>query len=185
MENMTEIMIIEVFDDVLLKQIELSDAKPIFNTINSQRAYLGKWLPFVSLTQKVEDTEGFIKAMLNAPIDKSEFVFVIHYQNEFAGLIGFKDTDRVNGKTEIGYWLSEPFQHKGIVTQSVKELCKFAFDELGINRIQIKCATGNNPSKKIPQKLGFKLEGVERDGEMLISGNYTDLEVYSKLKREF
>ena len=173
---------IRVSDSILLKQIQLSDSKDIFNTIDSQRSYLGKWLPFVELTRRLGDTEGFIKKMLEKPCNN--YVFVIHYNSKFAGLIGFKDTDSRNKKTEIGYWLSEKFQKKGIVTKSVQTLCKFAFEELGMNRIQLKCAERNFPSKKIPQRLGFVFEGVERDGELLTGGVFTDLEVYSKLRNE-
>ncbi|MFT5749516.1 MAG: ribosomal-protein-serine acetyltransferase, partial [Ancylomarina sp.] len=110
--------------------------------------------------------------------------FVIHYDGVFAGLIGFKANDKQNKRIEIGYWLSETYQKKGIVTQSVKCMCQFAFDELRMNRIQIRCAVGNEPSKKIPQKLGFVFEGIERDGELLTGGVFTDLEVYSKLKKD-
>ncbi len=173
---------IRVSDSILLKQIELSDSKDIFRTIDSQRAYLGKWLPFVEVSRKIEDTEYFIRKMLEDPSEN--YVFVIHLQGKFAGLIGLKDTDKQNKKTEIGYWLSEDFQKKGIVTKSVQRLCKFAFEELEMNRIQIKCAERNFPSKKIPKRLGFVFEGIERDGELLTGGVYTDLEIYSKLKND-
>lgn len=177
-------MKIQISENILLRKIELSDAKAIFNTINTQREYLGKWLPFVELTKKIEDTEGFIKSMLDVPKNCIEYVFVILYDDEFVGLIGFKGTDRQNKKTEIGYWLSHNYQKKGIITESVKILLKFAFTEMKMNRVQIKCAVGNFPSKNIPRKLGFKLEGVERDGELLTGGVFTDLEVYSKLKKK-
>jgi ribosomal-protein-serine acetyltransferase len=177
-------MKIQISENTILRRIELSDAKVIFNTINTQRDYLGEWLPFVDLTKKIKDTEGFIRTVLEAPENCKEFVFVIMYDDEFAGLIGFKGTDRQNKKTEIGYWLSEGFQKKGIITESVKSLEKYAFDVMKINRIQIKCAVGNIASKNIPRRLGYKLEGVERDGELLSGGKFTDLEVYSKLREK-
>lgn len=176
-------MKIQVTENIRLKQIELTDARVIFNTINTQREYLGKWLPFVELTQKIDDTKGFIKLMLNAPENSFEYVFVILFENEFAGLIGFKGTDRQNKKTEIGYWLSQNYQKRGIITESVQTLVKFAFNEMKMNRVQIKCAVRNIPSKNIPRKLGFKLEGIERDGELLAGGKFTDIEVYSKLRK--
>ena len=46
-------------------------------------------------------------------------------------------------------------------------------------RIQIKCAVENRSSSNIPKRLGFKFEGIERDGEPLIGNVFTDLEVYS------
>jgi ribosomal-protein-serine acetyltransferase len=176
--------IFEIDDKILLRQIELEDYKDIFGTINSQREYLGKWLPFVEFTRQPEDTKAFVEMTINLPEDRFELVFTIRYENKFAGLIGFKSTDRANKKTEIGYWLSEKLQGKGIVTKSVKRLCDFAFEELDINRIQIKCAVGNERSVFIPKRLDFKFEGIERDGELLSGNQFTDIETYSKLKRE-
>lgn len=176
---------IVVSQDIKLKQVSLSDAKDIFDTINSQRDYLGQWLPFVNYTEVIEDSISFIQSIIDSPPEKFELIFVINYKDEFAGIIGFKDTDRANCKTEIGYWLSEPFQGKGIITQSVRLLVEYAFSNLGINRIQIKCAVGNLPSKKVPQRLNFHFEGIERDGELLANGEYTNLEVYSLLRVEF
>ncbi len=167
-----------------MTQLALSDAKDIFETIDSQRDYLGKWLPFVAYTREISDSEQFVSSVVNAPEERFEYLFAIRKKEQFVGLIGFKDTDRLNSKTEIGYWLSEKFQKQGIVTRSVEKLCEFAFHQLGINRIQIKCAVGNTRSSNIPKRLGFRLEGVERQGELLYSGVYTDLEIYSKLKSE-
>ncbi|MEA4905589.1 MAG: GNAT family protein [Petrimonas sp.] len=177
-------MIIKVDTEIELKQLEISDATDVFKTINNQRDYLGKWLPFVASTQEMADTEKYIDSVVNAADDRFEYVFTIRKCNEFVGLIGFKDTDKQNKKTEIGYWLSEKYQKQGIVTKSVGKLCDFAFNRQGINRIQIKCAVENMSSKNIPKKLGFKFEGIERQGELLTGDFYTDLEIYSKLKSD-
>lgn len=175
---------IQVTENILLRQIEFSDANDIFNTINTQREYLGKWLPFVAFTLKIEDTRQFILSILNVSPEDRDNTYVIHYQDKFAGLIGFKSTDKQNKRTEIGYWLSEPYQKKGIMTLSVQSLIQLAFEEMDIHRIQIKCAVGNIPSKSIPLRLGFKYEGTERDGELLTENQFTDIEVYSKLKTD-
>lgn len=177
--------IIKVNSSILLKQIEITDAKDIFETIDSQRIYLRKWLPFIDSIKGITDEEKFINSIYTDPPENTELIFVINYNKKFAGMIGFKSTDRINKKTEIGYWLSEPFQKKGIITESVKALVNFAFNESGLNRIQIKCAVGNILSKNIPKKLNFVFEGIERDGEILSDGEYTDIEVYSILKRKY
>lgn len=57
--------------------------------------------------------------------------------------------------------------------------------ELGLNRVQIKCAVGNTPSSNIPKRLRFQREGVERAGELFADGNFVDIEVYSLLKYEY
>lgn len=177
-------MTLKVDDSIELRTLAQSDALTIFNTINSQRTYLGKWLPFVAYTKEITDSENFINSVLNTPKDKLEFTFSIRKYDEFAGIIGLKNTDTLNKKTEIGYWLSEKSQRQGIITKSVAKLCDFIFNELQLNRIEIKCAIDNQPSIRIPKRLGFTFEGIERQGEWIKDEIYHDLEVYSKLKTD-
>jgi ribosomal-protein-serine acetyltransferase len=175
---------IKVRKEVILWQIHTSDSAEIFEVIDKQRDYLNKWLPFVEGTRKLEDTVNFVESIMNLPDERCEFVFIIRHEGNFAGLIGLKGSDIINRKTEIGYWLSRHYQGKGIMTGSVRALCRYTFGELGFNRIQIKCAVGNLKSKKIPQRLGFHFEGIEREGEILSGGIFTDIEVYSMLRSD-
>lgn len=177
-------MIIKIDNTLTLRLLQKSDGIDIFNTIDNEREYLGKWLPFVEKTQEVSFTQAFVDMTLDTPEEQREYTFTIREKNKFIGLIGFKSTDRMNRITEIGYWLSEKAQGKGIMTRAVKKLIAFAFEERGMNRIVIKCATGNTKSKNIPKRLGFTYEGTERDGELLAGGIYTDIEVYSLLSTD-
>lgn len=163
-----------------LESIGLMHAPVIFEAIDRDRTYLRKWLPFVDATQKIADTEAFI-SNLNPQKDE---IFTIWHKEEFAGLIGFKDTDRINHKTEAGYWLTEKKQGKGIITKCLHKLIRYAFQKLKLNRIQIKVACGNEKSAAIPRRLGFQYEGTEQGGER--HGNrYFDLEVYSLLRPDW
>ncbi|WP_372948004.1 GNAT family N-acetyltransferase [Mariniphaga sp.] len=174
---------IQINSKLRLETIKLNMADVIFEAIDSNREYLNKWLPFIEETQQVAQTEEFIKGIDSQHGKKRDEVFTIWYNQDFAGLIGFKDTDWINHKTELGYWLTEKMQGKGIVTTCVKELIKIAFKKLGMNRIQIKVATGNEKSAEIPKRLGFHFEGIERKGEFH-HGKYLDLQVYSFLKSD-
>lgn len=177
-------MIIKIDNTITLRLLQKSDAIDIYNTIDNEREYLGEWLPFVEKTKEASFTQAFVDMAVDAPEEQREYTFTIRENDQFIGLIGFKSTDRMNRITEIGYWLSEKAQGKGIMTRAVKKLIAFAFEERGMNRIVIKCATGNTKSKNIPKRLGFTCEGTERDGELLAGGIYTDIEVYSLLKRD-
>lgn len=176
--------IIRVNKDLILKELELSDAEYIFKTIDSQREYLGEWLPFVEFTKSVKDSLDYVNSVVTMPEECKEWQFAVFFGDDFAGLAGFKGTDRLNRKSEIGYWLKEDFQHRGIMTESVRALIKFGFSELGLNRIQIKCAPDNVKSNKIPQRLGFHLEGIERDSEFVRVGVFRDANVWSLIKKD-
>ena len=148
-------MTIQIDAETELKQLEKSDSKDIFKTIDSQREYLGKWLPFVEFTKEITDTKKFVDSVVNAPEDKFEYVFAIRRQKKFIGLIGFKDTDKLNQKTEIGYWLSDKYQKQG------KLLCDVLTKHREIFTIGITGTNGKTTTvtmiRKILEKAGYNV----------------------------
>ena len=173
-----------VSDNLILKLLRQESAGIIFETTDLNRGYLRTWLPFVDNTRKLEDTETFIKAILRASCPKRDIVYEIWYDELFAGLIAIKEIDGWNNRAEFGYWLIPRFEGKGIMTSCCIAILNFAFSKLRLNRIQIKAGIGNARSSRIPERLGFKFEGIERAGEKF-PDHYKDLEVYSLLKEEW
>lgn len=174
-----------LYPDITLREVVLKDAAAIYQAIDTHRDYLREWLPFVDNMRSVADEESFLKSVLLVPADRYQPIFGIwNDRNEICGLIGFHFSDFANHRTEIGYWLLPEYQHRGIITAGVRTLCRWAMTEKGIKRIQIRCAAGNVASNAIPLRLGFHHEGIERAGELLSSGEYTDVNVYSILKEE-
>lgn len=171
-------------DNQFLERLSLKHIELVFNAIDQNRKFLRKWLPFVDFTVKIGDTEKFIRSILEKPVAIRDEVYVIWYKYEFAGLIGFKDADRINDKIEIGYWLIEKMTGKGIASEATRKMVNLAFRNMNMNRVQIKCGVGNDKSSAIPKRLGFVFEGIERNGERH-NHDYIDLEIYSLLKREW
>lgn len=167
---------IPIFGKFRLQPVNEADVPDIFRTIDMQREYLGRWLPFVADTLREEQTAEVVRTMIGDRMLNP--VFTIRDDTAFVGLIGFKSTDPVTRTTEIGYWLSETLQGRGLMTRAVEAMCREAFDRRGIDRVEIRCALQNLPSNRIPQRLGFRLDRVEVRGEMLSDGTCTDLNVY-------
>ncbi|MDP4186912.1 MAG: GNAT family protein [Bacteroidota bacterium] len=175
---------IYVNQDIALRNIKVEHADEIYNLISRNRHALRKWLPFVDNTLRPNDTRRYI-LQVNEDVEKSqEIVFEVWFKNQIAGLISYRSIDYINQKIEIGYWLSPQFEGKGIITLSVRELIRHAFNDMNINRIYIRCGIENTKSSNIPKRLNFKFEGIERDGQLL-NGKFIDLEVYSLLKVEW
>jgi len=172
-----------VDDEITLRRLRLDSVKIIFKAIDTNRIYLRKWLPFVDQTKKEEDTEIFIKSIIHSTSPRKDLVYEIWLKKQFAGLIALKEIDSWNKKTELGYWLVQDLQGKGVATRSCKALIKHAFKDLDMNRMQLRIGIGNSKSSMIAERLNFKFEGIERAGEKH-HDRFIDLEVYSLLKEE-
>lgn len=170
--------------DCTIREATYEDASMIFEAIDRNREDLRIWLPFVDGLKETRDEESFLHSVLTVPYDQRDPVYLLEYRKTFCGLAGFHFSDQPNHRTEIGYWLLPAYRGKGIATHAVRYLCQQAVSERDINRIQIRCAVSNHPSNAIPKRIGFILEGTEREGELLASGEYVDINVYSILKKE-
>ncbi|OKL39664.1 GNAT family N-acetyltransferase [Pontibacter flavimaris] len=172
-----------VAPDLYLRRATTADAPALYYIIDRDRPYLRQWLPFIDFSQEVGDTEAYLK-YVSAPGNTSDLIFVIVHAQKVCGLIGFKGIDKLNRKLEIGYWLAEDKQGKGIMRRACQTLLDYAFGKLRMNRVEIRVGVGNARSSNIPRKLGFTLEGVQRHGEFL-NDHFHDLEVYSLLRSEY
>jgi len=176
-------MTLNIDQNIRLELITENHSQPIFDVVDKNRAHLREWLPFVDRMQTVEFAENFVKGTMQRNKDGNEFAFVIIDADQVIGRIGVYKIDGQNKIGEIGYWLAENAQGKGIITKSCKAVIDFCFSDLQLNRIEIKCGTENFKSKTIPEKLNFTKEGVIRRGELLYD-KFIDLNLYSLLKSD-
>ena len=183
--DMTKIleMNLTVDKEIILKDLNIKNAGSLFALIDSGRIYLREWLSWVDETNAIEDSILYIQSVSQGNVYTGRYVLEIWYKNKLAGLIDFHNGNKINMAVEIGYWLGKSYQGKGIMTRSCKKCIEYAFNEMGFNRIIIKCAVGNLKSQAIPKRLGFKFEGIEKEGQNL-NGRFTDLVVFSKLKED-
>ncbi len=171
-------------DDLELRLLEDRHAEELFTLTDGNREHLRTWLPWVDRTHSPADTLNFIKNGMQQFADNNGFQAGIWFRGQLAGGIGFHYMSWLNRKTEIGYWLGASFQGQGVMTRACRALIDYAFDELHLNRVEIRCATDNTRSRAIPERLGFKQEGVVRQAEWR-GDHFGDLVVYSMLAGEW
>ncbi len=172
---------IPVDDGLELRLVTEGDAEEIFRATEANRAYLREWLPWVDATRSVEDTRAFVARSLDQVRFSDGFQCRILEHGKFVGMIGFLYNDWTNLRAEIGYWLAQEAQSHGIMTRAVKALVDFAFENLGLNRVEIRAATDNHRSRAVPERLGFVQEGVLREAAWL-NDHFIDLVIYAKLR---
>jgi ribosomal-protein-serine acetyltransferase len=169
-----------------LRPIQMADAPEFFQLIDRNRAYLREWLGWVDGMGTVADLEKFIAMRIHLASEKSDLCFLIWHQKRMAGILHLVGIDAQNRRAVIGYWIGQQFRGQGIVKRATTKLVDYAFTELhlNLNRLEIRCATGNRASQAIPRALGFKEEGLLRDNEWLYD-HFVDHVVFSMLKRDW
>ncbi|MBL1409356.1 GNAT family N-acetyltransferase [Sphingobacterium faecale] len=175
---------ISLCEDICLVPSCEEHATALFDAIDTNRAFLSRFLPWVDHTQALSDTVSYLQYAIANNAKGNELTYNIFRNNTLIGRIGIHQIDRTNDNASIGYWLVEKEQGNGIITKATEMILKIAFKDLGFQRIEILTATKNKRSSAIPLRLGFVHEGVLRQMEK--HGNtYFDLNIFSLLKQEW
>jgi RimJ/RimL family protein N-acetyltransferase len=86
---------------------------------------------------------------------------------------------------EIGYWIRASEAGKGYTTEAARLLTRAAFEHLGAHRVQIRVATENAASLKIPAKLKYVEEGVSRNAIRYADGALYDLVIFAMTRSRY
>ncbi len=173
-------LVIPVNQDITLKLPHIEDATALYQLIDRNRDFFRRYLTWIDQTKSVKDSEAFIlKSRKDYEIGKTVSLCVF-YKNTLVGTIALHYLDAAHRKMEIGYWLSEEHQRKGIIRSACKALIEYAFKNLKLHRLEIRCCSHNQRSKRVPESLGFVREGILRDASLL-NGKYHDMVLYSLL----
>jgi ribosomal-protein-serine acetyltransferase len=171
-------------DGLELRLAEERQAEAIFAVVDRNRDYLREWLVWVDATTSAKHVVDFIRETLHQFANNKGFAVGIWAGEEYIGMAGFHTIDWANKKVEIGYWLDREHQGQGIMTAACQALLRHAFEELQLNRVEIRCGTGNRASNRVAERLGFRLEGTIREGQLLY-GVYHDLSLYGMLASDW
>jgi ribosomal-protein-serine acetyltransferase len=178
----TDAMRLDVTEELHLRLLEDADAEELYGLIEVNRAYLAEWLPWAG-GQTLDGVAEFIRKTRKQLDDNDGLQGALVLDGRIVGAGGLLGIDWESRKTGIGYWLAEEHQGRGFMTRTVQAVADYAFDDLGLNRVEIQVGTDNAKSRAIPERLGFRQEGVLRDYER-VGDRYLDIVVYSLLASE-
>jgi len=167
-------------DGIALRTYVPGDAEELFALVDASRDRLRPWMIWEPTTKTVEDTRAFIQACLSSSDFEGNGLW---REGRLVGGIGLS-LDTLANSGEIGYWLSGGHEGQGIVTRACARLFDFAFDELGLHRMELQAAVANTKSRAVAQRLGMREEGVARDGCRVADG-YLDAVTYGILEDEW
>lgn len=163
-----------------LRKWRITDAPALAEAANDHRIYqnLRDALPN---PYTLADARDYIESCLVSS-DALRLFRAIVVDGRAVGSIGvFVGTDVYCKTAELGYWLAAPLWGQGITTGAVEQICREAFETMGIVRIFAEPFARNIGSRRVLEKNGFVLEGVMKKGAYK-EGEYLDWCMYALVK---
>ena len=161
---------------------KLKDAKDAAVALSNKKIQdnLRDGLPYPYSEQ---DGIDFISSMLSANEDET-FAFAITLDDKVIGSIGIFRQQNIHRQTaEMGYYIAEEHWGKGIMTDAVKQICEYVFENSDILRIYAEPFAYNTGSCRVLEKAGFQYEGTLRNNAVK-NGKVIDMKMYSLLREE-
>jgi ribosomal-protein-serine acetyltransferase len=164
--------------------VRLTDAHALASLVAENAGHLQMFLPKVVGLGRVSAAEDHLQNMIDAGAQGELLEWHIFANERLCGAIRLNHIEHDNRKASVGYYLGQKYQGSGMATASVRAVLQFAFERLGFNRIELKCAVANVASQRVAERLGFAWEGLLRQAE-LVDGAYLDHFVYGLLRDDF
>ena len=116
--------------------------------------------------------------------DFFDWAVVLKDEDKMIGTCGFTKFDYTHDLGEIGYVINPEYRGREIALEAVREVMRFGFEVLKLNRIEAKFMEKNSASLRVMEKAGMTFEGFHRKS-MKIKGKYETIGYCSILRDEF
>lgn len=151
-------------DRLILRLWRDSDAENLYEYAKNPRVGPAAGWP---VHTSVENSRQIIKDILSA---EETYAVTLKDGDTAIGSIGLMVGDKSNlnivaDEAEIGYWIGEPYWGQGLIPEVVRELMRYAFDDLGITTLWCGYFDGNEKSKRAQEKCGFHFHHTETEKE--------------------
>jgi ribosomal-protein-serine acetyltransferase len=156
--------------------------------IEKNKIHIEKTFPVtLSHCPNLEKTRQFIAFNQDKENHKEGYYFYPRdiKTNALIGYLCVKSIDTNKAKCELGYFVDEDFQGKGITSRLVSETLDFCFNTLNMNKVFICTSKINKASQQIALKHHFKQEGILREEFKSADGTLEDVVYFGLLKSEY
>lgn len=169
---------------VMLRPYRRDDIKGILSWVNNAETvrYLSSWAD-APYTEK--NAEQYLDYAMTGGSDRMMFVMADAVTEEYCGQISLECINHRNGTAELRIVIGAAEQRaKGLGGEAIRMLLHYAFETLGLRRIELDVYADNSAARLCYLKAGFKEEGVKRQ-HVWKNGAYRDIVFMAVLRDEY
>jgi ribosomal-protein-serine acetyltransferase len=168
---------------ILLRAFRPEDADELYAAVRESMVALGQWLSWCHPDYSIQDSIEYLSARGDSFQKDAEHGFVILERSggRLLGAVGINQVDKAALRANLGYWLRTSATRRGVAAEAVRLVAAWAFDTLGLERLEIVAATGNHASQRVAERVGATREGIARR-RLRVHGVQHDAFVYSLVR---
>lgn len=179
----------ESFDTerLTIRAPRFGDGAALREAVIESQEHLRPWMPWARTIPTPEAEEELVRRG-RARFLLREDLWLFIWLKDSEMYVGGTGLHRIKWDVpcfEIGYWVRKRFEGQGFITETVRELTRFAFDTLNAERVEIRCDTLNLRSAAVAVRAGYTLEGILRRDGRTPDGDLRDTKLYSMIRAEW
>ena len=159
----------------------LTDAAAIQEALEESFADLRIWMDWATALQSIDDTRAHIEQHQTNYMSAEDFTVSAFLKDsgKFVLNAGLHPRNWRVPKFEIGYWCRTSMQGNGYVTEVVRELTSAAFRDMAAKRVEIRCDSRNQRSRRVAERVGYRLEAILRCDDRANDDSIRDTVIYT------
>jgi len=173
-----------VDQDITLRPFYMSDSNQLYDAVHESLKELTPWMSWATDRYTEMTAREYITIARSRWEEHTLYVFAITRGNEILGACTLSSIHSIYHFCNLGYWVRTSCHGQGIAGRAAKLTARFAFEHLGLIRVEIVIAVGNPASVRVAEKIGAHDEGILLN-RMVVGKSIYNAHMYSLLPSDF
>jgi RimJ/RimL family protein N-acetyltransferase len=171
-------------EDLLLRPFRLDDSAALACAVRESLTELKPWMSWATDGYGEQTAREYITIARARWEENSFYAFAIYRATQLLGACTLSSIHSIYRFCNLGYWVRTSCHGQGIAGRAAKLAARFAFEHLGLIRVEIVIAVGNQASVRVAEKLGAHDEGILRN-RIVVGKSIYDAHMYSLIPSDF
>ena len=163
-----------------IRKYQPGDVPGIVEAVQESVATVGAWLDWCNKGYRAAEAQAWITHATESWDRGDNFVFAVSdaTSGDYLGGVGLSRLDHDAHSANLGYWIRQSYQGRGVGTQAARLAVGYAFEVLKLTQIEVVCGAANRPSRRVAEKTGARFQGLAT-GRLTFNGKGLDAAVYT------
>jgi Acetyltransferases, including N-acetylases of ribosomal proteins len=171
---------------VLMRPFRFADAEETFGAVRESLTELKPWMSWAHDGYSIQESKEFIRITRARWEEGTLFAFAITdaKTGSILGGCSLSHIHPVYHLCNLGYWVRTSRRGEGIAVRAARLAARYAFEKVGLIRVEVVMALGNMASRRVAEKAGAHYEGILHN-RMVVSREIYDAHMYSLIPKDF